>query len=125
MSNGHLFAVIYTSVVFVVAVWWHCLRRNRAERPQIGSPAGQMLLDSIRDPRATNAPLAPVFEDTRLTPRDTQERREWDGPVLPPSDSGLCGLARREATSWPEWHDYRRVVQGGDDDAGQPRRAGE
>lgn len=42
-----------------------------------------------------------------------------------PSDAALSGLTRHEAADWSGWRDYSRRATGGDDESGEPWRAGE
>ncbi len=87
-------------------------------------------------PEGQGGPLAGVSEDERMwlltagtgaSNRATEDAPHaqalaWPGPVLPPSDAALSGLARHEAADWSNW--TRRHPEGpdNDQDPGQPWR---
>lgn len=141
MTNVALIAYTVSAAAWLLAVGMviDMVRRNRAERPQSGPPADETDETARLTPRDREAAPEPAPARYHAT--------SWPGPVLPegfaraaiaqadrklhlqreilsrrPSDAGLCGLARRDATAH-DWQGWRTRVTGGDDDAGEPGRA--
>lgn len=92
-------------------------------------------------PLAWPGPVLPVEDEDERYRREAREevartgraREAWlahlarinPGPAPSLSDAALSGLARHEAADWSGWHDYRKRATGGDDESGEPWRAGE
>lgn len=110
-------ASMVVAVALIIAPYLAASPERRQIRPLAGKSPEKHHTPTPEDDAAVAASIT-RYQDTPMT---------WPGPVLPPSDAGLCGLARRDATAhdWSAWRDYSRRATGGDDESGEPWRAGE